>query len=68
MNIQEIEKWAFLKYRLSGKKTMNTFVFQQAKKNKLTDEEIEKLLNKLNKKIEKYEKEEISKEDFTCNI
>lgn len=72
MNLQEIERLAFLKYRLSGKKSMNTFIFTQAKDNKLTDEQIENILNELEKKINLYNKknmpEELKEAKFTCNI
>lgn len=68
MNIQEIERLAFLKYRLSGKKSMNTFLFSQAKTNKLTDEEIEKLINNLNKRIKKHAENQAGQVKFTCNI
>lgn len=54
-DINEIIRLAFLKYRLSSKKSMNTFIFTQAKNNKLTDEEIEKILDKLEKKIAEFE-------------
>ena len=30
--INDIEKWAWLKYRLSGKRSMNTFIFKNRKK------------------------------------
>lgn len=49
--LKEIEKWAFLKYRLSGRRSMNTYVFTQSKKQELTDNQIELLLNKLEKRI-----------------
>ena len=70
MNLQEIERLAFLKYRLSGKKAMNTFIFTQAKNNKLSDKEIETLLNNLKKRIEKDTNNRlgIGKLNFTCNI
>lgn len=70
MELKEIERLAFLKYRLSGKKSMNTFIFTQAKNNKLTDKEIETLINNLNKRIKKdmEKRAGIGKMDFTCNI
>ena len=68
MELQEIERLAFLKYRLSGKKSMNTFIFSQAKTNKLTDTEIDKLINNLNKKIKKHLEKQAGKVEFTCNI
>ncbi len=57
MDIQEIVRLAFLKYRLSGRKSMNTFIFTQAKNNKLSDMEIDKILNVLEDKIKKLEEE-----------
>lgn len=68
MNLQEIERLAFLKYRLSGKKSMNTFIFTQAKTNNLTDKDIDKLINNLNKKIAQQQKKQAEALSFTCNI
>jgi hypothetical protein len=72
MDPLEIIRLAFLKYRLSGRRSMNTFIFTQAKNNKLTDEQIENILNELEKKINLYNKknmpEELKKAKFTCNI
>lgn len=68
MNLQEIERLAFLKYRLSGKKSMNIFIFTQAKINKLTDTEIDKLIDNLNKKIKKHLEKQAGQVSFTCNI
>ena len=65
MNLQEIERLAFLKYRLSGKKSMNTFIFTQAKNSKLTDKEIDILLKNLDKKIKAFQ---LPPAKFTCNI
>ena len=47
MDTLEIIRLAFLKYRLSGRRSMNTFIFTQAKNNKLTDEQIEKIVNRI---------------------
>lgn len=72
MDILEIIRLAFLKYKLSGKRSMNTFIFTQAKNNKLTDAQIDYILENLDKKIEEYIAEKKEKElqtvDFTCNI
>lgn len=72
MDPLEIIRLAFLKYRLSGRRSMNTFIFTQAKSNKLTDEQIENILNELEKKINLYNKkntpEELKEAKFTCNI
>ena len=76
MNLQEIERLAFLKYKLSkSKKSMNTFIFTQAKNNKLTDSQIKKLLENLDKRITKEKEAEKQKElakieklNFTCNL
>lgn len=68
MNLQEIERLAFLKYRLSGKKSMNTFIFTQAKNNKLKDEEIDNLIETLNKRISLYLDKQVEQVNYTCNI
>lgn len=72
MDILEIIRLAFLKYKLSGKRSMNTFIFTQAKNNKLTDVQIDYILQNLDKKIKEYTAEKKEKElqtvDFTCNI
>ena len=51
MDILEIIRLAFLKYKLSGRRSMNTFIFTQAKNNKLTDVQIDYILEDLEKKI-----------------
>ena len=58
MDILELEKWAFLKYKLNGKKSMNTYIFSQAKKYDLTEREIDKLLKNIDRDIEVYEQEQ----------
>lgn len=68
IELKEIERLAFLKYRLSGKKSMNTFIFTQAKTNKLTNTEIEKLIKAINKRIQKEKEKENQAINFTCNI
>ena len=55
INKNEIVRLAFLKYRLSSRKSMNTFIFTQAKNNKLSDKEIDNILNELDKKITDFE-------------
>ena len=62
MEILEIIRLAFLKYKLSGKRSMNTFIFTQAKNNKLTDAQINYILENLDKKIEEYTAEKKEKE------
>ena len=52
--LKDIEKWAWLKYRLSGKRAMNTFIFTNAQKNNLSEEQINQLLDNLETKIKKY--------------
>lgn len=52
--IKEIIRLAFWKYRLSGKKSMNTYIFSQAKKNYLTDDEINYIIDESNQKIKEY--------------
>lgn len=70
--MEEIIRLAFLKYRLSGRRSMNTFIFTQAKSNKLTDEQIENILNELENKINEYNiqnmPEQLKEAKFTCNI
>lgn len=67
MSINEIITLAFRKYKLSGKKSMNTFIFTQTKK--LSEEDYDKILDALEIKIKEYEEkkkqkteEEIQKE------
>lgn len=69
IDINEIIRLAFAKYMLSSKKSMNTFIFTQYKNNHLTDEELERICQTLEKKIAEYEEkkkqqadEEIQKE------
>lgn len=54
IDINEIIRLAFLKYRLSNRKSMNTFIFTQSKNNKLTDEQITYILDTLEKKIDEF--------------
>lgn len=68
MDLQEIERLAFLRYKLSGKKSMNTFIFSQAKINKLTDKEIDTLINNLDERIKEYLEKKVGKANFTCNL
>ncbi len=63
MDIQEIIRLAFLKYRLNGRRSMNTFIFTQAKNNKLTDKQIEEMLQALENKIKTFEAEKKQKQD-----
>lgn len=63
ISIDEIIRLAFLKYKLSSKKSMNTFIFTQAKNNKLTDEEIDQILDTLEIKIKEYEEKKRQKAD-----
>lgn len=72
MNIEEIERLAFLKYKLSGKRAMNTYIFTQVTKNSISDGETDKIIESLNEKIKIYEQEKkqkvIEQVAFTCNI
>lgn len=61
MSIDEIITLAFRKYKLSGKKSMNTFVFQQTKK--LNEEDYDKILDTLEIKIKEYEEKKKQKAD-----
>lgn len=62
-NINEIIRLAFAKYMLSSKKSMNTFIFTQYKNNHLSDEELEKICNTLDKKIAEHEEKKRQKAD-----
>lgn len=53
ISINEIIALAFRKYKLSGKKSMNTFIFTQTKK--LSEEDYDKILDTLEIKIKEYE-------------
>lgn len=71
LEINEIIRLAFLKYKLSGRRNMNTFIFTQAKNNKLTDEQIESIIDTLENKINEQQQKEKQKwqdVNFTCNI
>lgn len=61
IDINEIIRLAFVKYMLSSKKSMNTFIFTQYKNNHLTDEELEKICNTLEKKIAEHEEKKKQK-------
>lgn len=63
----DIEKWAWLKYRLSGKRAMNTFIFTNSKKNNLSENEINKLMDNLDKKIRNYTQFNIKKQQIENN-
>lgn len=68
--IDEIIRLSFLKYKLSGRRSMNTFIFSEVKKNELTDVQIDAILDILEKKIKKYDEEKNKKNfvlDFTLN-
>jgi hypothetical protein len=62
VDLEEIVRFAFLKYRLSGKKSMNTYIFSQAKKYNLKDKQIDDLIDVLEIKINKYLDEKHKKE------
>ena len=62
VNLEEIVRFAFLKYKLSGKKSMNTYLFSQAKKYNLKDNQIDTILEVLDAKIEKYVQDKMLKE------
>lgn len=59
--IDEIIRLAFRKYKLSGKKSMNTFIFTQTKK--LSEEDYDKILDTLEIKIKEYEEKKRQKAD-----
>lgn len=61
ISIDEIIQLAFRKYKLSGKKSMNTFIFTQTKK--LNEEDYDKILDTLDLKIKEYEEKKKQKAD-----
>lgn len=54
--IKEIVRLAFWKYRLSGKRSMNTYIFSEAKKNYLSDDELNYIIDTMELKIIEYKK------------
>lgn len=68
--IKEIIRLAFWKYRLSGKKSMNTYIFSEAKKNYLTDDEMNSIIDILEIKIKEYKekKEQQDVEDLMKDL
>lgn len=61
ISLDEIVKLAFRKYKLSGKKSMNTFIFTQTKT--LSEEDYDKILDTLEIKIKEYEEKKRQKTD-----
>lgn len=61
ISIDEIITLSFRKYKLSGKKSMNTFIFTQTKK--LSEEDYDKILDTLETKIKEYEEMKRQKAD-----
>lgn len=61
ISIEEIIILAFRKYKLSGKKSMNTFIFTQTKT--LSEEDYDKILDTLEIKIAEYEEKKRQKAD-----
>lgn len=61
IDIDEIIILAFRKYKLSGKKSMNTFIFTQTKA--LSEEDYDKILDALETKIKEYEEKKKQKAD-----
>ena len=61
ISIDEIITLAFRKYKLSGKKSMNTFIFTQTKK--LSEKNYDKILDTLEIKIKEYEEKKRQKAD-----
>ena len=61
ISIDEIITLAFRKYKLSGKKSMNTFIFTQTKK--LSEKDYDKILDTLALKIKEYEEKKRQKAD-----
>ncbi len=74
MELKEIENILLLQHTIElselPKKT-KTLLFNQAKRNNLTIEQVKLLINTMEKQIKKEEKEnqkEWQKVDYTCNI
>ncbi|MCI8396665.1 MAG: hypothetical protein HFJ52_03100 [Clostridia bacterium] len=61
ISIDEIITLAFRKYKLSGKKSMNTFIFTQTKK--LSEKDYDKILDTLEIKIKEYEEKKKQKQE-----
>lgn len=74
MELKEIENILLLQHTIDNSdlpKKMKTLLFNQAKRNKLTIEQVKILIDKMQKQIEKEEKEkkeEWQNVNFTCNI
>lgn len=59
ISIDEIITLAFRKYKLSGKKSMNTFIFTNTKQ--LSEEDYDNILDTLEIKIKEYEEKKRQK-------
>ena len=60
-NINELSRLAFYKWQLSGKKSMNTFLFTTLKKYGLNDKEFQKLIDNTYKRIDEYQSKQDEK-------
>ena len=58
INLEEFSRLAFYKWQLSGKRSMNTFLFSILKKYNLTDKQFQTIIDMTQMKIETYEKEQ----------
>ena len=58
INLEEFARLAFYKWQLSGKRSMNTFLFSVLKKYNLTDKQFQTIIDMTQMKIETYEKEQ----------
>lgn len=70
-NIDEIIRLALHKYKLSNRKSMNTFIFTQSKKYQLDDTQIQYILDEVEIKIKETflkKENEWQNVNFTCNV
>ena len=76
MDLEKTKRLAMLRYTVIKSnlpKTMQTILFNQAKRNKLTIEQVKILIDKMQEQLEKEEKQKQKREEwqnlnFTCNI
>ena len=57
INLEEFARLAFYKWQLSGKRSMNTFLFSILKKYNLTDKQFQTIIDMTQMKIDNYERE-----------
>lgn len=59
INTEELERLAFQRYVLGSKKLMLSYLFSQARKYHFDDKTINRIKNKLERKIEKHKEQQI---------